>query len=181
MNYYPSKCEIYSNLLKKHIIKKINVAHNKDNFIKKLVKVKILEAIFSPLYAEPTDIKRFIENLFLRIKAVCMASGKDIALTVEGEGGFYIDRRALTYVFLELAANGRRINVKITPLGLIVCGEFSQSSNLRLLFKKCRAVKIKSNNIIGIALKCANVTDTDNVCSAIESLENKFSPEYLWL
>lgn len=181
MNYYPSKCEIYSNLLKKHIMKKIKSTQKNDNIIKKLVKVKILEALFSPLYMEATDIRRFIEDLFMRIKAVCVADKKHIGLAVKGTGSFYIDRRLLTYIILELAANGSEIIVKITPLGLIICGKFSVNSNLELLFKKCWAVRIKRNNTIGIALKYASVTDINNFCGVIESLENEFSPEYLWL
>lgn len=178
LNYYPSKCEIYSILLKKRIINKIYTTTKKDKLLKKLAKIKLFEAMRSPVFLQPTDLSAFFENLFLRAEAVCETKGKKVTLKVTGQGAFLIDRRCFTYLILELVARGNRAEVSIMQNGLIIKGDFVCPS-LQSLVKKLGGIMLPDR--AGIPLKAANKSKFAESYNVLESLENEFSPEYLWL
>ena len=178
MNYYPSKCEIYSILLKKRIINKIYTTTKKDKLLKKLAKIKLFEALWSPVFLQPTDLSVFFKNLFLRAEAVCATKEKNVTLKVAGQGAFLIDRRCFTYLILELVARGNKAEIIITQNGVIIKGNFACPS-LQNLVKKLGGIILPDR--VGIPLKAANKSKISESYNVLESLENEFSPEYLWL
>lgn len=178
MNYCPTKHEIYSILLKNYVIKKIKTEPQNKFFTKKLVKVKLFEALISKNFLEPTNLEGFLESLFLRIESVLYADGKTVNIKLQGKGDFFVDRRLLTYIFLELAVKSREISVKICNKGIIVSANSAFSKNAKKLIKKFDGILL--DNIAFIVFKKTE-GPTNNFCCVLECLENEFSPEYLWL
>ncbi len=178
MNYCPTKHEIYSNLLKNYIIKKIKTAPQDEFFAKKLAKIKLFEALISKNYLEATNLDGFLGSLFLRIESVLLANCKEINIKMEGKGVFFVDRRLITYVFLELAVNSNEITVKIYDNGIMIFANSAFSNDAKRLIKKCGGFLLE--NAAVIVFKKAGC-DTNAFYGVFEFLENEFSPEYLWL